>query len=216
MAAVKECELGVGDLVLERVKVIHGRGAIEAPPTDKDWHGEGWQPVEGIVLFARQQLQTCTQLAIGFIGADGERHRPIMLHRALLGSIERFFGVLVEHYGGAFPTWLSPVQVRVLGVRADHDDAASALVGRLVEAGYRADMVEADDPLGARIRKGKLEKIPYVLVIGDDDVANNTVGVNPRGGDVERGVSVEAFIERLNDDVANKRTAPVVAAKAKR
>ena len=192
--------------------IKEGDAAFYGPKIDidvKDAIGRSWQ-----LSTIQADFQLPERFDLGFIGADGERHRPIMLHRALLGSIERFFGVLVEHYGGAFPTWLSPVQVRVLGVRADHDDAASALVGRLVEAGYRADMVEADDPLGARIRKGKLEKIPYVLVIGDDDVANNTVGVNPRGGDVERGVSVEAFIERLNDDVANKRTAPVVAAES--
>ena len=93
-----------------------------------------------------------------------------MLHRALFGSIERFFGVMVEHYGGAFPTWLSPVQVQVLGVRADHDPFAQEIVERLSSEGIRAHMVEADEPLGARIRKGKLEKLPYILVVGDDDV----------------------------------------------
>ena len=137
-----------------------------------------------------------------------------MLHRALLGSIERFFGVLVEHYGGAFPTWLSPVQVRVLGVRADHDEKVAELVERLVAEGFRADMVEADDPLGARIRKAKLEKIPYVLVVGDDDIEHSTVGVNPRGGDVERGVGVDAFIARMHEDIDSQSTAPIIATEA--
>ena len=133
-----------------------------------------------------------------------------MLHRAIFGSIERFFGVLVEHYGGAFPTWLAPVQVQVLGVRADHDDTAAELVSRLSDQGFRAEMVEADDPLGARIRKGKLDKIPYILVVGDDDVANDTAGVNPRGGNVERDVSMNDFIARLGHEVDEKLPAPVV------
>ncbi|MDG2113630.1 MAG: His/Gly/Thr/Pro-type tRNA ligase C-terminal domain-containing protein, partial [Actinomycetota bacterium] len=144
-----------------------------------------------------------------FVGADGERHRPIMLHRALFGSIERFFGVLVEHYGGAFPSWLAPVQVQVLGVRADHDGFATALVDRLAAEGFRAEMIEADDPLGARIRKGKLDKLPYILVVGDDDVASDTAGVNPRGGDVERDVPIADFIERLRSEVETKATAPI-------
>ncbi|CAB4972303.1 unannotated protein [freshwater metagenome] len=125
-----------------------------------------------------------------------------MLHRALFGSIERFFGVLLEHYAGAFPAWLAPVQVRILPVRDDHDAHARLLVASLRARGYRADMVEADEPLGGRIRKAKLEKLPYVLVIGDDDVAHATVGVNPRGGEVERNVSFEAFVEHLAADVA--------------
>src|SRR3546814_9747759 len=85
------------------------------------------------------------------------RHLPIMLHRALFGSIERFFGVLVEHFAGAFPAWLAPEQVRVLPVRSDHQAYAARLVDRLVADGYRASLVEADEPLGARIRKAKLE-----------------------------------------------------------
>jgi threonyl-tRNA synthetase len=89
----------------------------------------------------------------------------------------------------------------VLAVRGDHDDYARDLVARLRTSGFRADMVVADEPLGARIRKAKMEKLPYVLVVGDDDVANNTVGVNPRGGDVERDVAVETFIARLGADV---------------
>jgi threonyl-tRNA synthetase len=126
----------------------------------------------------------------------------VLIHRALFGSIERFFGVLTEHYAGAFPAWLAPVQVRVLGVRDDHDDHAFALAERLRAAGFRADAVEANEPLGARIRRAKTEKLPYVLVVGDDDVANDTAGVNPRGGDVERGVAIEAFIDRLAAEVA--------------
>src|SRR5690606_19752903 len=113
-----------------------------------------------------------------YVGADNERHRPIMLHRALFGSIERFFGVLLEHYAGAFPTWLAPLQVRVLPVATAHEDYAAAVTAALTAAGVRVDQVAADDALGKRIRASKLDKLPYILVVGDDDVAHRTVGVN--------------------------------------
>jgi threonyl-tRNA synthetase len=114
-----------------------------------------------------------------------------------MGSIERFFGVLVEHFAGNFPLWLAPVQVAVLPVAEAHGDYARSVVDRLVEAGYRVELDEATDPLGKRIRRAKTQKLPYVLVVGDDDVAGITVGVNPRGGDVERDVPLDAFLERL-------------------
>jgi threonyl-tRNA synthetase len=120
-----------------------------------------------------------------------------MIHRALFGSIDRFFGVLIEHTAGNFPLWLAPVQARVLPVRDDHQDYAGQVRGQLRDAGFRVDTADADEPLGARIRKAKMEKLPYVLVVGDDDVAAGTVGVNPRGGEVERGVATQAFVERL-------------------
>jgi threonyl-tRNA synthetase len=126
-----------------------------------------------------------------------------MLHRALFGSVERFFGVLLEHYAGAFPTWLAPLQARVLPVAAGHEAYAEAVVARLRAEGMRADLVDSTDQLGKRIRTAKLEKLPYVLVVGDDDVANGTLGVNPRGGDVERGVALSAFIQRVQAEVAS-------------
>ena len=141
------------------------------------------------------------RFGLEYVGSDSARHRPIMLHRALFGSVERFFGVLLEHYAGAFPAWLSPVQARVLPVASAHEDYARTVLNRLKKSGFRADMTAADEQLGKRIRNSKLEKIPYVLVVGDDDVANDTVGVNPRGGEVERDVAVEAFIQRLDAEV---------------
>jgi threonyl-tRNA synthetase len=142
------------------------------------------------------------RFGLEFVGADNQRHQPVMIHRALMGSIERFFGVLLEHYAGAFPIWLAPVQVRVLGVRDDHQAYVDRVVDRLRAEGFRADMAEADEPLGARIRKAKLEKLPYVLVVGDDDVEHGTVGVNARGSErPERGVTVDAFVDGLAADV---------------
>ncbi|HZB41417.1 MAG TPA: His/Gly/Thr/Pro-type tRNA ligase C-terminal domain-containing protein, partial [Ilumatobacter sp.] len=146
-----------------------------------------------------------------YVGSDNNRHRPIMLHRALLGSVERFFGVLLEHYAGNFPTWLAPLQVRVLPVATAHEEYAKAVAERIQAAGGRVDVVHADDQLGKRIRASKLEKIPYILVVGDDDVAANTVGVNPRGGEVERGVALDEFLARFVDEVASSNAAALSA-----
>jgi threonyl-tRNA synthetase len=170
----------------------------------KDAIGRSWQ-----LSTIQCDFNLPERFDLTYVGQDGERHRPIMLHRALFGSIERFFGVLIEHYNGAFPTWLSPTQVQVLGVRADHDDYAASVSTQLRAHGIRVEVIEADDPLGARIRKGKLEKIPYILVVGDDDVANSTAGVNPRGGSVERDITITSFIERITTEIHNKVTAPV-------
>ena len=189
--------------------VKEGDAAFYGPKIDidvKDAIGRSWQ-----LSTIQCDFNLPERFDLSYVAADGERHRPIMLHRALFGSIERFFGVLVEHYGGAFPTWLSPVQVQVLGVRADHDSYASQIVARLKAAGLRAEMVEADEPLGARIRKGKLEKLPYIMVGGDSDMENDTVGVNPRGGEVERDVAVNEFIDRISTEVAEKAVGPQVA-----
>ena len=180
--------------------VKEGDAAFYGPKIDidvKDAIGRSWQ-----LSTIQCDFNLPERFDLEYVSDDGSRKRPIMLHRALFGSIERFFGVLLEHYAGAFPAWLAPVQVRILPVRDDHDAHARLLVASLRARGFRADMVEADEPLGGRIRKAKLEKLPYVLVIGDDDVAHSTVGVNPRGGEVERNVSFETFVEHLAADVA--------------
>jgi threonyl-tRNA synthetase len=183
-------------------KVAEGEGAFYAPKIDvhvRDAIGRRWQ-----ISTLQVDLQMPQRFDMEFVGADNARHRPFMIHRALFGSVERFFGILLEHYAGALPAWLSPVQARVLPVREDHHLYAASVVGRLKAAGLRVDLAEADEPLGARIRKAKLEKLPYVLVVGDDDVEAGTLGVNPRGGVIERGVGVGAFVERLRDEVESR------------
>jgi threonyl-tRNA synthetase len=180
-----------------------GGGAFYGPKISvqaKDAIGRTWQ-----MSTIQLDFQTPQRFGIEYVGADNERHVPIMIHRALFGSIERFFAVLVEHYAGAFPAWLAPEQVRVLPVRSDHHAYAARLVDRLDADGFRASLVEADEPLGARIRKAKLDKLPYVLVVGDTDVAAGTVGGNARGADQpERDVHVDAFVERLAAQVLSK------------
>jgi threonyl-tRNA synthetase len=183
------------DLVLDP-----GGGAFYGPKISvqaRDAIGRSWQ-----MSTIQLDFNEPERFGLEYQGADGQRHTPVMIHRALFGSVERFFAVLVEHYAGAFPTWLAPVQVRILGVRDDHDAYAFRLVDRLRAEGFRADTVEASEKLGARIRRAKLEKIPYVLVVGDDDVEHGTVGVNARGSDEpERGVRVDEFVDRLSAEV---------------
>ena len=180
-----------------------GGGAFYGPKISvqaRDAIGRTWQ-MSTIQLDFNEPIR----FGLEYIGADNERHRPVMIHRALFGSVERFFAVLVEHYAGAFPAWLAPVQARVLPVRSDHQAYAVRLVDRLGADGCRVDLDEADEPLGARIRKAKLEKLPYVLVVGDDDVEGGTVGVNARGAEEpERGVPVDVFAERLRAEVLAK------------
>jgi threonyl-tRNA synthetase len=148
-------------------------------------------------------FQTPQRFDATYVAPDNTRERPIMIHRALFGSVERFMAILIEHYAGNMPTWLCPEQVRVLGVRDTHDAYALYVAETLALDGLRVSVEEASQPLGARIRTAKLEKLPYILVVGDDDVEKGTVGVNARGSnDPDRGVSVAAFRDRVVDEVA--------------
>jgi threonyl-tRNA synthetase len=188
-----------------KYSVKEGDAAFYGPKIDidvRDAIGRKWQ-----LSTIQCDFNLPERFGLEYIGADNSRHRPIMLHRALFGSVERFFGVLLEHYGGAFPAWLAPVQVRVLAVTSQHEEYAQSLVKRMCAEGFRVDTSEADEQLGKRIRSAKLERVPFVLVVGDDDVKNNTVGVNPRGGDVIRDVKVDAFIAQLHDETRTEVTA---------
>lgn len=183
--------------------VDEGGGAFYGPKIDvdvRDAIGRAWQ-----LSTIQLDFQLPDRFDLEYVSPEGDRKRPVMIHRALMGSIERFFGVLIEHYAGAFPAWLAPTQVRVLPVADVHQDYAEGVAARLREAGFRVDVVGAVEPLGKRVRNGKVEKLPYVLVVGDDDVANDTVGVNRRGEDKpERDVRVASFIDSLAAEVESK------------
>jgi threonyl-tRNA synthetase len=183
-----------------------GGGAFYGPKISvqaRDAIGRTWQ-----MSTIQLDFQEPQRFDLHYVGADNERHRPVMIHRALFGSVERFFGVLVEHYAGAFPAWLAPVQAVVLPVADRHDAYAFRVVDRLRAEGFRADMVDAStDTLGKRVRTAKTEKVPYILVVGDDDAENGTVGVNKRGSDAppDKDVPLDRFIEHLAADVAERR-----------
>ncbi|HEV3265590.1 MAG TPA: threonine--tRNA ligase [Acidimicrobiales bacterium] len=140
-----------------------------------------------------------------YTGADNSRHRPIMIHRALFGSVERFFAILLEHYAGALPTWLSPEQVVVIPVSDAHQFYAEEVERRLRTLGVRVTVDRTGEPINAGIRRAKLTKVPYILVVGDDDVAAGTVGVNRRGSKrPDRGVAFESFAEDLISEIADR------------
>ena len=148
-------------------------------------------------------LQLPQRFDLEYVGGDNARHRPIMIHRALFGTVERFMAILIEHHAGNLPTWLAPEQVIVVPVRDDHEDYAHAVRTALASQGVRVGVEPASEPLGARVRKAKLSKIPYILVVGDDDVASETVGVNRRGSDTpERGIGIEDFVLRIVTEIS--------------
>ncbi len=176
--------------------IKEGDAAFYGPKIDvdvKDAIGRSWQ-----LSTIQADFQLPERFELEYVDDDGGRKRPIMLHRALLGSVERFFGVLLEHLAGNFPVWLAPVQVSILPVAETHQAYADEVAAKLVASGRRVEVIEANDPLGKRIRTIMMQKVPYILVVGDDDVANGTVGVNVRGADKpERDVPVDTFAARV-------------------
>jgi threonyl-tRNA synthetase len=170
-----------------------GEGAFYGPKIDlhmTDVLGRSWQM--GTIQLDAIMPQ---RFGLSYMGADNREHTPYVIHRALLGSLERFIGILIEHYGGAFPFWLAPVQVRVLPVGEAHAEAAAGVVARLGEAGFRADLGEAVETIGKRIRSAELEKIPYVIVYGDRE-SDESLAVREHGGGRET-LGLMDFIAKL-------------------
>jgi threonyl-tRNA synthetase len=197
--ALREAALGMGlDVVTDE-----GGGAFYGPKISvqaRDAIGRTHQ-----MSTIQLDFQEPGRFGLDYVGADNGRHRPVMIHRALFGSVERFFAILLEHYAGALPTWLAPEQVRVLGVRDDHEPYARKVADRLAAVGVRVSVEPADEHLKARIRKAKLMKVPYILVVGDEDVRAGTVGVNRRGSQrPDRGVAVVDFVEDLEREIADR------------
>ncbi len=196
---------GVAESLELELVLDEGGGAFYGPKISvqaRDAIGRTWQ-----MSTIQLDFQMPQRFDMHYIGTDNERHRPVMIHRALFGTVERFFAILLEHYAGEFPAWLAPVQAVVLPVADRHDAYAFRIVDRLRAEGYRADMVDASaDTLGKRVRGAKVQKVPYILVVGDDDAEHGTVGVNKRGSDTpDRDVPLDMFIERLAADVAERR-----------
>ena len=135
-----------------------------------------------------------------YVGEDGERHRPVMVHRAIMGSMERFIGILTEHFAGAFPAWLAPVQARILTVTDAQEDFARQCRDALQQAGVRVETDLRNEKLGYKVREAQMEKIPYALVIGDQEAGQNAVNVRARGGNNLGVMSIDAFVELLRQE----------------
>ncbi len=178
--------------------VAEGEGAFYGPKVDfhfKDAIGRSWQLTTVQCDFALPE-----RFGLEFMGEDNQRHRPVIIHRAILGSIERFLGVLVEHYAGAFPLWLAPEQVRVIPIATRHEEYGAKVEARLREEGLRAEVDEGRETLNKKVRDAQLQKVPYVLVVGDKEAEAGSVAVRDRGGNEKRGVPLEAFLARTIDE----------------
>jgi threonyl-tRNA synthetase len=173
--------------------VAPGEGAFYGPKIDlfmDDALGRKWQM--GTIQLDSQMP---SRFGLTYMGPDNAEHELYVVHRALYGSFERFIGILIEHFAGAFPFWLAPVQVRVLPVGEAHVDAASTLVARLRDAGFRAELAEPSETIGKRIRAAELEKIPVTVVYGDRE-SDESLAVRERGGE-QSELSLSALLDRL-------------------
>jgi threonyl-tRNA synthetase len=181
-------------------EVDEGGGAFYGPKIDmkiKDALGRPWQL--GTVQF---DFNLPERFDLVYVGDDGKDHRPYMVHRALLGSIERFFGILIEHYAGAFPLWLAPEQVRILPISDKALAYAKTVQGALRAAGLRVDVDVSAEKLGAKIREATLQKVPYQVVVGPRDEAAGTISVRSRAEGDLGAMTLEAFTARLSDELS--------------
>ncbi len=200
--ARRSLEKAVGAAGLE-CEVDEGGGAFYGPKIDlkiRDALGREWQTTTIQFDFNLPERFDMT-----YVARDGQRHRPYMVHRALLGSLERFFGILIEHYAGAFPLWLAPEQVRVLPIGERFEAYARTVVSTLKEAGLRAELDAAADPIGAKIRRARNDRLPYMLVVGEREAQSGRVAVRSRANGEEGPASLDEFLERvLAEETARK------------
>lgn len=182
--------------------VNEGDGAFYGPKIDfhlEDSLGRTWQC--GTIQLDFQLPQ---RFEAEYVGADGEKHRPIMIHRVVFGSIERFIGILIEHFAGAFPLWLAPEQVRILPIADRHHDRAYEIKKQLESAGLRVTVDDRSEKIGYKIREARLQRLPYWLIVGDKEVENGSVSVSRRGeGDIG-SMELSALLARLQEEIATK------------
>ncbi|MBR0306484.1 MAG: threonine--tRNA ligase [Lachnospiraceae bacterium] len=187
--------------------VNEGDGAFYGPKIDfhlVDAIGRTWQC--GTIQLDFQLPQ---RFEIEYIGADGEKHRPIMIHRVCFGSIERFIGILIEHFAGAFPTWLAPVQVKVLPISEKYEAYANSVKAALDEAGIRAEIDMRSEKIGYKIREAQMKKIPYMLVVGQQEEAEGKVAVRSRFMGDEGAIALNEFISNIKEEIATRIQRPV-------
>lgn len=178
--------------------VNEGDGAFYGPKIDfhlEDSLGGTWQC--GTIQLDFQLPQ---RFEAEYIGQDGERHRPIMIHRVVFGSVERFIGILIEHFAGKFPLWLSPVQVKILAISDKYMNYAKSIEDALKKEGVRCEVDARDEKIGYKIRNARMERVPYILVVGEKESADNSVSVRKRDeGDLGK-MPVEEFVGMLREE----------------
>ena len=185
----------------DNYRINEGDGAFYGPKIDikmKDYLGREWQM--GTI---QVDFQLPLRFNLSYIDSDGEKKTPIMIHRALFGSFERFIGIITEHFAGAFPTWLAPVQVKILPITDKQLEYAKKVQEELIEKGIRVELDERQEKVGYKIREAQMEKVPYMLIVGDKEIEANAVGVRARkDGDIGQ-MALEDFIEKINKEVQN-------------
>ncbi|MFI3116087.1 MAG: threonine--tRNA ligase, partial [Clostridia bacterium] len=183
-------------------KLNEGDGAFYGPKLDfhlTDCIGRTWQC--GTIQL---DFQLPERFELEYTGADGEKHRPIMIHRVVFGSIERFIGILTEHFAGNFPTWLAPTQAKILPIGERQHEYALLVSEKLQNAGIRVDIDLRNEKIGYKIREAQLEKNPYMLVLGDKEIEANSVGVRSHSkGDLGQ-VPIDEFIKNILEEIKNK------------
>jgi len=197
----------LNDLGLDYV-VNEGDGAFYGPKIDfhlTDSIGRTWQC--GTIQLDMQLPQ---RFELEYTGADGEKHRPIMIHRVAFGSIERFIGILIEHFAGAFPTWLAPVQVKVLPISDKHLEYGQKVLDTLNAAGIRAEIDTRAEKIGYKIREAQMQKIPYMLVVGAKEEEENLVSVRSRFAGDEGQKSLDEFVASVTEEIATRARREVV------
>ena len=197
----------LNDLGLDYV-VNEGDGAFYGPKIDShltDSIGRTWQC--GTIQLDMQLPQ---RFELEYTGADGEKHRPIMIHRVAFGSIERFIGILIEHFAGAFPTWLAPVQVKVLPISDKYLEYGQKVLETLNAAGIRAEIDTRAEKIGYKIREAQMQKIPYMLVVGAKEEEENLVSVRSRFAGDEGQKSLDAFVASVAEEIATRERREVV------
>ncbi|MGB9695124.1 MAG: His/Gly/Thr/Pro-type tRNA ligase C-terminal domain-containing protein, partial [Caldisericaceae bacterium] len=183
-------------------KVDPGEGVFYGPKIDiklVDAIGREWQGPTIQVDFNLPE-----RFNVNYIGEDGKEHRPIMIHRVVLGSMERFFGTLIEQYAGAFPTWLAPVQVKIIPIADRHLDYAKSVYNALFAKGIRVEIDSRSEKMNSKIRDAEFEKVPYILVLGDREQENKSVSVRKRKVGDKGAISVNDFIERITEEIEKK------------
>ena len=184
-----------------KYELNEGDGAFYGPKIDfhiKDCLGRSWQC--GTIQL---DFQMPERFDLTYIGEDGEKHRPVMLHRVIFGSIERFIGILIEQYAGAFPTWLAPVQVKILTIADRHVDYAKKLMKEMSSKGIRVELDDREEKMGYKIREAQLQKVPYMLIIGDKEVEENKVSMRSRDKGDLGSIEKEKFIEKVEEEIKN-------------
>lgn len=184
-------------------KINEGDGAFYGPKIDfhlRDSIGRTWQC--GTIQL---DMLMPENFDLNYIGEDGQKHRPVMIHRVAYGSLERFIGILIEHFAGAFPAWLAPVQVKILPITDRHMDYAKKVAKEMWNQDIRVAVDERNEKIGYKIREAQMQKIPYVLVVGDKELENGTVAVRKRGEGDLGPQATEAFTEQLLAEIAAKK-----------